>query len=318
MQPIRKLWRQTPPAIFPPIMGLFGLGLAWRRGEAELGLPAVLSELILGAASLLFLFALIAWLAKPFRRPSVVVEELRVLPGRAGLAAMTLSLMLFAAALVPHAPRLASLVLLAGVVAHTLLALLMVRVLFVGRDEARTVTPVWHLSFVGFIIAPLAGIPLGYVVPSQIILYATVPLAALIWAASLWQMISGAPPAPLRPLLAIHLAPACLFASVAAMLGMGLLALAFALFAAAIALALLVAGRWIAAAGFSPLWGAFTFPLAALASALFAVAGGASALQLAAGLVMVVATLAIPPITYKVLQAWARGGLAARTNAARV
>jgi tellurite resistance protein len=41
-------------------------------------------------------------------------------------------------------------------------------------------------------------------------------------------------------------------------------------------------------------------------------------LQLAAGLVMVVATLAIPPITYKVLQAWARGGLAARTNAARV
>ena len=85
------LWRRVPPAIFPSIMGLFGLGLAWRRGVAAFGLPAGIAETILGAVTLLFLFALVAYSAKFLRRPAVLVEELRILPGRAGVAAMLLT-----------------------------------------------------------------------------------------------------------------------------------------------------------------------------------------------------------------------------------
>ena len=39
------------------------------------------------------------------------------------------------------------------------------------------------------------------------LLWATLPIAALIWGISLAQLIGRIPPAPLRPLLAIHLAP---------------------------------------------------------------------------------------------------------------
>ena len=67
------------------------------------------------------------------------------------------------------------------------------------------------------------------------------------------------------------------------------------------------------AAGVSPLWGAFTFPLAALASAML-VAGGA---WFWPGLALVLIGLGvIPAILWWVLKRWPGGKLAAVTNAA--
>ena len=113
------LWRRTPPAIFPPIMGLFGLGLAWRVLALAPGLRPLepIGEAILGATLLLYGFALIAWASKPLRRPAVAIEELRVLPGRAGMAAMVLCLVLSGAALRPYAPSLALALVTLGLVA---------------------------------------------------------------------------------------------------------------------------------------------------------------------------------------------------------
>jgi tellurite resistance protein len=316
-QPRFGLWRRTPPAVFPPIMGLFGLGLAWRLGAPAFGLPGGLAELLLGAVTLIYLFALLAYLAKVARRPGVVAEDLRVLPGRAGLAALSLSLMLLAATLVPYHSALGQGVAIVAFGLHATLALLAARAILTGPVEARVVTPVWHLLFVGFILGPLPGLQLGLTGPVMTILFAMIPVAAGIWAISLWQLVTRIPPAPLRPLLAIHLAPASLFAIVAAGLGMTTLAAAFAFLGTAILIALMARARWINAAGFSALWGAFTFPLAAYATALFSVFGGAGAGRLAAGIVLVAATLIIPPIALKVMQAWARGTLAATTNAAQ-
>lgn len=322
MLPKQGLWRQTPPAIFSPIMGFLGLGLAWRQATATLGAPPAVSELLLGAGVALYAFALVAWLAKPLRRPRVLVEELRVLPGRAGLSAMTMSLMLTAAALVEYSHGLARWVAIPAFAAHVGLALLVIHALITGPTEARGVTPVWHLSFVGFIAGPLVGVPLGHLAIAEAILWMTMAVAVAIWAISLHQLVRGIPPAPLRPLVAIHLAPASFFATVAALLGFEVVALGFAALATAILAALLAGGRWIAVAGFSPMWGAFTFPLAAYASAMLHVAQfvegpAATAMRLASALVLVAATLIIPAILFKILQAWARGGLAARTNAAQ-
>lgn len=311
------LWRRTPPAIFPPVLGLFGLGLAWRRGTEAFGLAAAPGELILGAVTLLYLFCLAAWMAKPMRRPAVIVEELRVLPGRAGMAAMSLSMMCLAAVLVPYSPGLATAVTGLALALHLGIVVLTVRLALTGPEEARTVTPVWHLTFVGFIVAPLAGIPLGHETVARAILLLTIPVAAGIWAVSLWQLATRRPPAPLRPLLAIHLAPASLFAMVAGLLGLTAPGLGFLALAAAILLALLLSGRWIVEAGFSPLWGAFNFPFAAFTSALFVLSGGAGPLRLAGAVALAVATVAIPVIAVRVLRSWAQGGLAARTNAAQ-
>ncbi|MGB3278219.1 MAG: tellurium resistance protein, partial [Pseudorhodobacter sp.] len=261
-------FQRMPPAVFPSIMGLFGLGLALRRGAEVIGYPGAIAEFVLGAVSLLWLFATLGYLAKLAQRPGVIMEDLAILPGRAGLAAMSLGVLLLAATLLPYAPNAAAGVMFFGIGLHLLLAVLILLALRRGPAEGRHVNPVWHLHFVGFIIAGLTAAPLGYDLLAKGILLITWMIALGLWAASLLQLIKRIPPAPLRPLLAIHLAPASLFGTVAVLLEMPTLAMGFALLGGLILLALLVTARWITQSGFSALWGAFTFPLAAYTSLL--------------------------------------------------
>ncbi|WP_249138876.1 tellurium resistance protein [Actibacterium sp. MT2.3-13A] len=312
-----KFGQRTPPAIFPPVLGLLGLGLAWRRAEAVFVIPPAIADLLLGMVTLLLLWCLLAYGVKLTRRPGVFVEDLAALPGRAGLAAMMMAVMLLAAALLPHDTGLAGAALLAGLAGHGLLALIVAFRLLTGPAEQRQITPVWHLSFVGPILAPLSAVPLGYRAGSEALFWAMLALSAVIWAVSLGQLVRRDPPAPLRPLLAIHLSPASVLGLVALQLGWTGAAMGFAAFGGLILAALLLRARYVAAAGFSPLWGAFTFPLAAFANLTLALADGQGDLfRLAGAALLVAATGAIPAIAFKVMQGWAKGQLAAKTNAA--
>lgn len=306
------LFAKTPPAVFPAILGLLGLGLALRRGLAGTALAEPV-EALNGAVLGLWVFAVVALLGKILRRPGVVVEDMKPLPGRAGLAAATMSGMVAASLIQPFVPGLAVALAMAALVLHGALAILLIIALLRLPPEAREVNPTWHLSFVGFIVGAVPLAASGWTGTAQTILLATMAAAAGIWGVSLAQLMRQIPPAPLRPLLAIHLSPAALFATVASLLGQPVLAQAFAGFGAVILLALIIFARWITVAGFSAMWGAFTFPLAAYASALI-VTGGVFAVP---GLgVLVAATLAIPPIAWNVLKLWPGGRLAAKTNAA--
>jgi len=311
------LWRRMPPAVFPPVFGLIGLGLAWRRAEGSFALPdgwaAAAAEMLLGAASLLFAFALVAWASKPLRRPGVLADELRILPGQAGVMAMSLSLMLMAAVLAPHAPGLARGVLVAGLALHLLLAGLLAAVLAGLPAEARRPGPVFHLAFVGPIIGGLAAAPLGLAGLGAVILWVSAAAAVPVWALAAAGLARRPVPPPLRPLLAIHLAPASVLGSVALLQGEDGLATALGWLSAAILAALLARAGWLVAAGFGPLWGAFTFPLAATAGFWLALGG---AWTTPGGLLLVAATLVIPPVLLRVLRGWADGTLAPRTNAA--
>lgn len=308
-----KLFARTPPAVFPVLLGLIGLALALRRGLAGYELASGLLEALVGALVVGWGFALLALAAKIARRPAVLLEDLRVLPGRNGIAAASMSVMAMAGLLLPYAPQVSVVLVWLGLGLHGLFALLLIRVLISMPPEARGVNPGWHLSFVGFIVAAPPAALLGQVGLASALLWATMPIAALIWGISLAQLIGRIPPAPLRPLLAIHLAPAALFTTTAALIGQPVLAQAFAGFGAVILLALLASGHWITSAGFSALWGAFTFPLAAYATGLLTL-GGTWAMP--GNIVLGLAFLVIPPIGWQVLRLWPAGRLAAKTNAA--
>lgn len=313
--PPRRLpiFARMPPAVFPAILGLIGLGLALRRGLSVLGGPVALADLWLGAMTGLWAFAALGYLVKLARRPGVLAEDLRVLPGRAGLATATMGLMALAAALAPMSPEVARVLLALGLVLHAGVALAILAVFRAGPPELRQVTPVWHLSFVGFIVGGLAAPGLGWPGLAQGMVIGTGATAAVIWALSAAQFARAVPPAPLRPLLAVHVAPAALLAQVS--LGLGWTEPAMALAAAALVLALVLAAsaRWLTVAGFSALWGAFTFPMTALAGALVALGGAALWPGLA---VLAAALVTVPWIGYRVLKAWAGGSLAQKTNAA--
>jgi tellurite resistance protein len=312
------LWRRTPPAIFPPMLGLLAAGLGWRLVSELSAQPAIggLAEGLLGAALALYGFALVAYLAKPLRRPSVLGEELRILPGRAGVAAMILCLMLVAAVLVPYAPELAYGLVFAAMAALLALGAAILRAWITGPAEGRVVTPVFHLVFVGYILSPLALIDLGEGALAQTVLWGAMPVAVLIWAISARDFLTHVPPAPLRPLLAIHAAPASLFAIVAGNLGFAGLSMGFAVVAMAYAMMLAISARWMLGAGFSALWGALTFPSVAVATAVLTAFGETDAGLIIGAVLLFLASTLTAYVLVRVLQAWARGKLAQLTNAA--
>ncbi len=315
----KGIWRATPPAIFPPIMGLLGLGLAWRNAAKVMPAPEWIGEMILGAVSLLYVFALVAYFAKVVRRPGVVADDLRILPGRAGLSAGAASGFLFAAVLVPYSVAFAKTVLVLALAAQVIVALLTIRSFALGPVEQRRVTPVWHLTFVGFIIAPLAAVPLGWIGLSQFIFATTLPIAAAIYVISAVQFAKSDVPPPLRPLLAIHLSPLSLFGIVATLLGYTTLAVAFAWVGLTVFIVALLAIRYLTKGDFSALWGAFTFPLVAFVNLMLAATTlSPTPFRVIGGLVLVAASLVIVYIAAKIIQLWTKGKLSKATNAASV
>lgn len=308
-----KLFARMPPAVFPSILGLLGLVGAVRLALGRIGWDLGLADLLAGLAVGLWGFASLAYGVKLARRPSVVMEDLRVLPGRSGLATLTMGGMVTAGLVSAYSAGAGAALLVLALAGHAVLAILLAGQLLASPPEARAVNPTLHLSFVGFIVAAAPALGLGWAGLAEVLFWAVLPVAVTIWGLSLRQFAGAVPPPPLRPLLAIHLAPAALLALVAGLLGKPVLALVFLGLGTGYALALLAAGRWITAAGPSPLWGGMTFPLAALASAML-VAGG---VWLWLGMVLVVAGFGvIPAIAWWVLKRWPEGKLAALTNAA--
>ncbi|NRP12030.1 hypothetical protein XMM379_001956 [Aliiroseovarius sp. xm-m-379] len=317
--PKAGLFQRTPPAMFPPLFGLFGLGLAWRRASESFAMPSEIGEMILGAVTLLFLFSVAAYLIKLTRRPGVFVEDLRVLPGRAGLASMGLAGYLMAAALVIYSPFWALVTLCLAGLWHLAVVLTVLRILIASAPEGRAVTPVWHLTFVGFIVGPIAALPLGLHIYAQAVFWVTFVIAAGIYGASALAFAKKTVPAPLRPLLAIHLAPVSLLGTVAYLLGDAQFGQALAWVAIVVFAVLVASARWLTADGFSPFWSAFTFPLVAFSTLMQItwLAGGGEVFRLLGGLSLIFATLIVPPIAFRILKLWAKGVLAVKTNAAQ-
>jgi tellurite resistance protein len=313
-QPTPAYWRSKPPAIFPSFLGLFGLGLGWRRAAEIFAVPGWIGEVVLWATLALYLIGALSYMAKTLARPGVVAQDMGSVPGRAGVGAISLGLLLVAVMVQPVSTGLALVLLGMGLVGHAVLAVMAIRIILSLPSEQRHVMPSWHLAFVAFIVGPISAVPLGLTSLSYAILWLTVGLSVLIYVTSV-KHISATPP-PLRPLMAIHLAPFSLFTTVASALGHPRLAMVFALFATLILIALVLRQKWLRQGGFTPLWSAFTFPLAAYSIALLNL-GGQSTVIAAAGFgVLVVASALIPLIVIRVLRLWASGKLAMATKAA--
>jgi len=289
------------------------LALAMRVALPMLGLPDAAGQLLVGLVVPLWVFAALAYGAKVARRPAVVVEDLRVLPGRVGLAAMAMGGMTVAALIASLAPRLALALMVLALAVHAVVAVTLIRLLVSLPPPGRDVNPTWHLSFVGFIVAAPAAVELGLPGLAEALLWLTLPVAGLIWGLSVLQFIRSVPPAPLRPLLVIHLAPASLFAIVATLLGDGEMALGFLALGIVYAASLAAAGRWLTVAGITPLWGSFTFPLATLILAMLLQGGG---WLIPGTALLLVAVGVIPAIVWWVLKRWPGGRLGQLTSAA--
>lgn len=312
----RGFGRRTPPAAFSAILGLFGVGLGWRYGADRFGLPRDAAELVLGIVSLVFLIAVAAYATKLIRRPGALAEDLRILPGRSGLASAVISFYALSIVLIPYGPLLARVVLGAGLVLHLGLVAAVLAGFMNGPAEQRRVSPAWHLIFVGAVVAVAPAAELGMMRLAQVLYLWSFLAAVLIWVASIEQFRRNSVPAPLRPLLVIHLTPANFLGIGALALGYPSLAIGFGWITVVMVLILGAASLWLTEAGFSPFWAAFTFPTLACAKLWLILSELAPQWRLPGAILLVAATMLTLPIAWKILTLWFKGQLAQRTNAA--
>jgi tellurite resistance protein len=294
-----------------------GLGLALRNAAVVMPVAPVFGDLLLAFSCAFYLYFLVLYLVKIASRPAVLFEDMVSAAARAGFSAIAMSMMLLAAALLPLGFSVPQ-VWWCGVILQ--ISASGIGVLAIWRDppEKRSFTTFQYLTFVGPIVGPIAGIPLGYVWQSIALILLALFAYVVITAGCLLALYRVRPPQALRPSLAIFLAPICLFALSFGLLGYTAGFWIFYTLACAVALCLFVAAPWLMRGGWTPLWGNFTFPIAAFVQVqIMAVQNGAGVFALAAvyaGLIL--GTPLILYIAYRASMSWITGELSEKTGAA--
>lgn len=153
-----------PVTFFAVGMGMMGLTLALHATETAYGLPAAASRAALLVS--LALLGLIAgfYIVKALRHPGAVAAEWHHPVKIAFFPAISISLLLLSAALLPDWPGIARLVWLAGMLLQGVLALAVIGS-WIGHRAFLTghLTPAWFIPAVGNVIVPIAGAKLGWI-----------------------------------------------------------------------------------------------------------------------------------------------------------
>ena len=313
-----SFWRRTPPALFPATLGMFGLSLAWASAASALDAPRAVSVVVFAATTAFFLFAFGCYIAKLIRRPAVVLDDLKPAPARAAVSAGSMCLLLMAAGLSVHGygGDVAGVIWFAGLILHLIYLICVCEALRRSPPEARVVTPVLFLPFVGVIVSPIGGVPLGFAAIATPIYVYTLVAGAVIVALATPRYFVKPTPIPARAAAAILLAPTSIGAVSGAALGYAMITEFFIYISVILSLIFVARVKWLTAGGFTAQWGAFTFPSAAFAGAMVLAADLWGGLWIWAGsFALIAASVIVPPIWAMTIRHWMLGRLALSTGA---
>lgn len=193
-----------PVTLFGMCMGVMGLALALRAG----GMAGV-SAFVGWSGAFLIVAFLGALAAKGLLHPASLRADWEHPIRIAFFPAISVSLLLLGAFLLPLLPGLAEGVWLLGALMHGLLTVLVLSA-WIGQRSFGPVhmTPVWFIPIVGNAIAPVAGVGLGYLELSWYFFSVGLGLWLSFLALVFNRLIFHEPlPGKLRPTLVILIAP---------------------------------------------------------------------------------------------------------------
>ncbi len=266
--PLRPSWPSI--GVFSAVMGVAGLGLAWRGAAASMAPAAApVGEVLLATAGLLWLGLVLAYAVRHVRRPGATCAEFGDQVTANLFATPSIGALVLAAGLRPYAPSAALWLWAFGAAWQFSIALVLIGRWHVLPTILSDVTPLKFLPIVGNIVAPLAGVPLGQAEISWFMFTVGLVIWFAILPIVLHRLILSETVLPdrLAPTLAILISPpafGCL--SHLALVGrfdevcrlLFFTALFFGLF-------VLRLGKLVMRSPFSPVWWALTFSSAALA-----------------------------------------------------
>ncbi|MFZ1327040.1 MAG: SLAC1 anion channel family protein [Candidatus Contendobacter sp.] len=264
----RQRLEHFPVAMFSIIMGATGLALVWLKAHALWGMPALIGEVLRGAAGALFGLLLVLYALKALRYPQAVRQEMRH-PIRINFfPTVSISLLLLAIAYLEAAPDLARVLWMVGTALHLSLTLAIFGSwLHHTHYTIQHANPAWFIPVVGNIIVPVAGVHLASPELSWFFFSIGLVFWIVLLTIVLYRLIFHEPlPARLTPTLFILMAPPSVGFIAYTLLTGGVDIFARILYYTALFLALLLASnavRFLRLPFFIAAW-AYSFPLAAL------------------------------------------------------
>ncbi len=257
---------------FPAVLGVVGLGLAWRDAGAGFGIPGWIGETIAGFGAGIFLATLVLYGMKTIRFPQAALTEARSVPTASVLAAIPMNFLLVAGVITPYSLMVGEFLWWIGVVGQLAVTIHVVGYVWLNKGlGVQSITPIWLLPTVGIILAPISGSAFDY----PFINWLLFGVAVFFWMAMmpllLYRLVfaEGLAP-PQRPALVIILTPPSLCVAAYAHLQGGYMdPFAHMLFGVACMMALLLLTKLkdFLALPFTMAWWAFTFPLDAFTRA---------------------------------------------------
>ncbi len=306
---------RVPASFFSIVVGLAGLGAAWRSAARAYGVSDWLADALLAVSAALVRGVVAGRVLRAVRAGAALRAELEHPVSGSHAALGPASLLLVAAGVSVHFRDLALVLFWIGAAAQVGLGVWLVGRWLLAAADPKAVTPALHLPSVGFLLAAVAAGAVGRVDAGWLLFGAGIVLWLLVAAALLDRSLSaGELPASVRPLVALEIAPpaAALLAWQSLEGGapdtVSRILLGVALFQALVVARLL--GR-LRDVPFSPSYWAFAFPLAALAAGALrqsAAAPGSIAGALALPL-FIVANAAVAAIAWQTVVAASRGKL---------
>jgi tellurite resistance protein len=262
---------RVPVNAFGSVLGLAGLGLLWRQSVFATALAPTAATAFLVLAAVAFAALSVAYAAKCVLFPGAIAREVSHPVRHAFFGTISMSLMLFAEAARPAAPEVGRALWLIGATAHFAIAIVCVGVWLRGRFTVDQANPAWLIPTVGGILAPITSPPPAANEVSWLIFSVVMTFGVAVILLSLFRLAFRPPiAAPALPTVAILLAPPGLMLLAWLRLDGGAVdPLARGLYYFGIAVTLLLLA-WIprfAAVPFSLAWWAYTFPVAAAATA---------------------------------------------------
>jgi len=283
-------------------MGIAGMGIAWRIASGLIGVPAIIGEVAVAVAFVLFGLISLLFIAKILLRPDSLVElwtdnrEILFTP------MIPTSLLLLSIGARPYDIGFATLLWQVAAPFNLILAIVIVGRWLFDDHELTMVSPAWMFPVVGNGVVPIAGVPLGSIDAG----WAFFSIGFILWIVTFTVLFSrlvlgGALANAARPTILILISPpATFFIAYSELSGASLDPLAYSMiyFSLFLLAVFLVNGKWVFRAPFSIASWSLTFPMAALtiASLLFFRATGWDIAQWTAAVLLGMTTIFVASV----------------------
>jgi tellurite resistance protein len=268
--------KHFPVAFFSIVMGLAGVAIAWHKAQLVFGIPLDMAGGMRWLAVGLFVLIAGAYLTKLARWPDAVVKELGHPIQLNFFPTISISMILLGVTLLHSMPTVAAVLWMLGTAVHLLFTLYVMGVwIHHEHFEINHINPAWFIPVVGNVLVPIAGVPLGYAELSWFFFSIGILFWLVLFTIIVYRMLFHHPLQDrLMPTFFILIAPPAVgFIAYAELTGIlqsgGLDAFARVLYYSGLFLTLLLLSQLarFARLHFYLSWWAYSFPLAAIATA---------------------------------------------------